>query len=80
MDPSGTSEGHLLPKSLKMLTYLMMVMMINIIIIYDNINIITAIMGANEIVSRSLKICGKIPGQHSMDSLQKPPYWEHHTP
>jgi hypothetical protein len=58
----------------------MVMMIIIIIIIYDNIKIITAIMGANGIVSRSLKIRGKIPGQHSMDSLQKPPYWEHHTP
>jgi hypothetical protein len=42
--------------------------------------VLRVIIGATGIVSKSLqKYLETIPGQHSIDSLQKLPYWEHHT-
>jgi len=42
--------------------------------------IVPAIIGATGIVTRSLKKnLEAIPGKHSIDSLQKQPYLEHHT-
>jgi hypothetical protein len=42
--------------------------------------VIPVIIGATGIVSTSLqKYLETIPGQHSIDSLQKLPYLEHHT-
>jgi hypothetical protein len=42
--------------------------------------VIPVIIGATGIVSKSLqKYLETIPGQYSIDSLQKLSYWEHHT-
>jgi hypothetical protein len=42
--------------------------------------IIPVIIGATGIVSKTLqKYLEIIPGQHSVDPVQKLPYWEHDT-
>jgi hypothetical protein len=42
--------------------------------------VIPVIFGATGIISNRLqKYLETIPGQHSIDSFQKLPYWEHHT-